>query len=272
MKTPVLLVLTDFFQAAEKALNYATNLAAPLGAQLVLLHVRRDSLLDPDALSGTLSNLSEETMHLALSSLADNLPVPVVVEVGHGRLLPAVADAVERHQPLLLVLGRPNRDELPDELTSTTALDILQHEPYPMLVVPPRLQNLAPPRRLLLATDGEPFTLGSYAGAARHLLHSLQAEITILHCVPYKDEAAAATAFDSVLNTGLMLDLAPPSMTQVVAANPAEGILAAAQAADYDAVVMLARRRSVLGQLFHSSVTAQVLLHSTIPVLVLPAE
>ena len=54
MKTPVLLVLTDFFQAAEKALDYATNLAAPLGAQLVLLHVRRDSLLDPDALSGTL--------------------------------------------------------------------------------------------------------------------------------------------------------------------------------------------------------------------------
>jgi nucleotide-binding universal stress UspA family protein len=40
---PSLLILTDFFQAANGALNYATNLAVPLGARLVLLHVCRDS-------------------------------------------------------------------------------------------------------------------------------------------------------------------------------------------------------------------------------------
>ena len=271
MKTPVLLVLTDFFPAADRALDYATSLAAPLGARLVLLHVRRDSPLDADALSGVFTNLSTQGIALALNRLAHNLPVPVVAEMGHGRLLPAIADAVGRHQPVLVVLGRPNREALPDALRSTTALEILQHAPYPLLVVPPDLATLAPPRRLLLAIDGEEFTLGEYASMARQLFDALQAELTVLHCVP-QAAAIAPAALDSVLQTGLALGLKPPVFRQVVAAGPAEGILKTARPTDYDAVVLLARRHNVLGRLFHHSVTAQVLLHSKIPVLVLPAE
>ena len=273
-EAPAILVLTDFFQAAGRALDYATNLAAPLGARLVLLHVRRDSLLDPDALSGELSNLSGSAIQLALNSLTNDLPVPVVAEVGHGLLLPAVADAVSRHHPVLIVLGRPDRDELPDELASTTALEILQQQPYPLLVVPPKLAHAAPPRRLLLAVDGEPFSLGEYAGMARTLLNSLHAELTVLHCAGHApaDSDSAAAVLETVQATGLVLELPLPHVLQTVASDSAEGILAAAKAAQYDAVVLLARRRSVLGRLFHRSVTARVLLHSQIPVLVLPAE
>ncbi len=271
MKTPSLLVLTDFFKAADRALDYATNLAAPLRARLVLLHVRRDSPLDADALSGVFTNLSTQGIALAMKRITHDLPVPVVAEVGHGRLLPVVTDAVSRHQPVLIVLGRPDREELPDELSSTTALEIMQHVPYPMLVVPAALSSTPPPRRLLLAVDGEEFSLGEYAGMARHLFDSLKAEVTVLHCAAHP-KADAAAALNSVLQTGLTLNLMPPALRQVVAASPAEGILATARPAEYDAVVILARRRSVLGQLFHHSVTAQVLLHSQIPVLVLPAE
>ena len=273
-KAPSLLVLTDFFRAASRALDYATNLAAPLGARLVLLHVRRDSLLDPEAFSGKLSNLNSSAVQLALNSLTNDLPVPVVAEVGHGLLLPVVADAISRHHPELIVLGRPDRNDLPDELTSTTAIEILQHHPYPLLVVPPKLAHTAPPRRLLLAVDGESFSLGEYAGMARTLLNSLHAELTVLHCAahPPADSDSAAALLETVQATGLNLDLPLPHVLQTVANDPAEGILAAARAANYDAVVLLARRRSVLGHLFHRSVTAQVLLHSEIPVLVLPAE
>ena len=272
-KVPVLLVLTDFFRSAGRALDYATNLAAPLEARLVLLHVRRDSPLDPEALSGRLSNLSSSAVQLAINSLTDNLPVPVVAEVGHGLLLPVVADAVSRHQPALIVLGRTDQTELPDELATTTALEIIKHNPYPLLVVPPKLARKAPPRRLLLAADGEPFSLGEYTDMAHNLFQALGAELTVLHCASHAPTPAeGAAAFDSVQATGLTMNLTPPIMHQIMADTPAEGILAVARAANYDAVVLLARRRSVLGRLFHHSVTAQVLLHSEIPVLVLPAE
>jgi nucleotide-binding universal stress UspA family protein len=58
----------------------------------------------------------------------------------------------------------------------------------------------------------------------------------------------------------------------VRAEHPAEAIVHAAQPGAYDLVVLIARPRSFLGQLFHRSVTAQVLLHSRVPVLVLPAQ
>lgn len=276
VKNPVLLVLTDFFPAADHALAYATRLAKPLGGRLVVLHVRRDSVLNPDALVGddVFAHLSTADTGAVLRSFTRGLPVPVVAELGHGRLLPAIAEAVERHQPLLIVLGRPDHDDLPDALNDPTALEILRHAPYPLLVVPPTLAHPVPPRRLLLAADGEPFALGSYAGPARHLLGTLRAELTVLHCTPNAAlaTAAAATALASVEQAGLALELPPARARQVVAADPAAGILAAALPADYDAVVLLARRRSVLGRLFHRGVTATVLRHCPMPMLVLPVE
>ena len=270
---PSLLILTDFFLAANRALDYATNLAAPLGARLVLLHVRRDSIIDPDLFTGELSNLNRHAIELALNSIATKLPVPVVAEVGHGRVAYAVADAVSRHHPTLVVLGRADPDNTPDELVSSTALDILRTAPYPMLVVPHSVHTTAPPRRVLLAVDGEEFSLGQHAGAMRHLLNVLHAELTVLHVAENADiEDNTAAALAMVQRTGLTTELTQPIQTRSLNASaPADGILQVARPADFDLVVLIARPRSFLGELFHHSVTAQVLLHSPVPVLVLPA-
>ncbi len=271
--TSTLLVLTDFFRAAERALDYATNLAEPLGARLVLLHVRRDSLLDPERFTGSLSNLNQEAIDLVMNRLAGNLAVPVVAEVGHGRVADAVADSAGRHHPLLIVLGRPDYSGTPDELVNTTALDILRTSPRPLLVVPHNVDSSSSiPRRVLLAADGGPFSLGPYAGPARKVLAALHAELTVLHVAPAADAAASAAALESVVRTGLTVELPTPVLTiSQLADDPAEGILQLAQPADYDLVVLIARPRSFLGKLFQRSVTARVLLHSAVPVLVLPA-
>lgn len=265
-----LLILTDFFQASDAALHYATNLAGPLEARLVLLHVRRDLILAPEMLTGQLSNLSREAMHLALTSLANNLTVPVVAEVGHGRVAFAVADAVSRHQPALIVLGRHDAPAAASELVTTTSLDILRTAPYPMLIVPHAVPNPDLPRRVLLAADGENFTLGQFSATARHLLNALHAELTVLHVASESAADDDESALDSVTRTGLTADLAGLRTRTVVARHAAAGILSVVS--DYDLVVLIARRRSFLGQLFHHSVTADVLRRSPVPVLVLPAQ
>ncbi|MCI1188622.1 universal stress protein [Hymenobacter sp. DH14] len=270
---PSLLILTDFFQAANRALDYATNLARPLNARLVLLHVRRDSILDPEMFTGEISNLSQEAIDLALNSVARNLPVPVVAEVGHGRVAFAVADAVVRHHPLLVVLGRPNYADTPDELVQTTSLDVLRTAPYPMLVVPHGIGSTVPPRRVLLAVDGHPFTLGEHAGATHHLLTALGVDITVFHVVPDTGpDELPPIVLDSVTRTGLLADLPSAQCRTVVDGHAATAILAAAQPADFDMVILIARHRSFMGSLFHRSVTARVMLESRVPVLVLPAQ
>jgi nucleotide-binding universal stress UspA family protein len=271
-----LLVLTDFFQPANRALSYAAILAAALGTRLVLLHVQRDSLLDPELLTDELVHRNTEAVNLAFDSLVRGLPVPAEAEIGHGRVAEAVAAAVGHHHPVLLVLGRPITGDLPDELMTTTALELLRAAPCPMLVVPPTLRiTQEAPKRVLLAVDGEDFSLGAYAAPMRQLLDKLTAELMVLHveAQPGNTAATTAVALESVQRTGLTLNLAQPIRTRsIIAAHPAEGILKAATPAETDWVAMIARPRSFWSDLFHNSVTAQVLLHSAVPVLVLPAE
>lgn len=266
-----LLILTDFFQAANRALDYATNLARPLNARLVLLHVRRDSVLDPERLTDDFSSLSKEAIALALNSVTRSLPVPVVAEVGYGRVEVAVADAVARHHPILLVLGRPDHSDRPDELVQTTSLELLRHTPYPMLVVPHLVTSTAPPRRVLLAVDGEPFSLGAHTGTVQQLFTALKAEVTVLNVSAGRHELNPA-ALESVRQTGLLLHLPPAHTRTATNASPAHGILQVAQPHNFDLLVVIARERSFLGQLFHHSVTAQLLLDSALPILVLPAK
>lgn len=274
MATAPLLVLTDFLQPANRALDYAATLAAPLGASLVLLHVNRDSALDPERLTGEFASLDAEAVNLAFDSLVRDLPVPATTELGHGRVGEAVAAAVRRHHPALLVLGRPDREDLPDELVATTSLDILRSVPCPILVVPPTVRSAPAPRRVLLAVDGEPFTLGEHAAAVRHLLGALGAELTVLHVEAHASPfPTTAAALETVQGTGLTLELPQPIRTRTIRApHPAEAILQLALPTETDLLVLIARPRSFFGEMFHHSVTAQVLLHSAVPVLVLAAR
>ncbi|OON70300.1 universal stress protein [Hymenobacter sp. CRA2] len=259
-----LIVLTDFFQAAHRALDYATSLAAPLRARLVLLHVREPG---PGQPLPRVTNLSPEAVGLALNCLTQELPVPAAAEIGRGSLPVAAADAVRRHHPAVLVLGR-TASALAEELPSI-ALTLLRAAPCPLLLVPAAPQPVAL-RRILLAVDGNPFSLGEHAGTARRLFSALQAELTLWHSCASAAADASAVA-DSVLRTGLTIELPAVHTCCVTAPEPAAAILAALHTGAYDAVALIARPRSFWGQLFHRSVTARVLLASPVPVLVLPA-
>jgi nucleotide-binding universal stress UspA family protein len=71
---------------------------------------------------------------------------------------------------------------------------------------------------------------------------------------------------------GLLVDFPPAQCRTTVDGHAATGILAAAQPAYFDMVVLIARHRSFMGSVFHCSVRAQVMLQSQLPILVLPAQ
>jgi hypothetical protein len=74
-----------------------------------------------------------------------------------------------------------------------------------------------------------------------------------------------------VQHSGLIQGLPEPALRGYQAEQPAEGVLAAIRDTNADMVVVLARSRSYLGELFHHSVTAEVLRRSPVPVLAVPA-
>jgi nucleotide-binding universal stress UspA family protein len=124
----------------------------------------------------------------------------------------------------------------------------------------------------MLAADGESFALGEHTHAIRDVLNALQAHLTVVHVTESATRHTTHKALQSVVRTGLTHNLPRVTTSHICHTYPAEGIMQAITEQRPDLLVMIARKHRFLEKLFHTSVTAEVLLHSPVPVLVLPAS
>jgi len=266
------LVLTDFTPAADQALRYAAALAAPVHASLIVLHIRRETLLDPDAFNGSIRHLSEGEVAASLQERTQPLGVPVTVESAVEGVEAAVADAVRRHAPSVVVLGKPDTETTPDELVSSTSLKLLRATRTPLLVVPVGSQATVPPHAITLASDNSAINLKTQSEGIRQLLVHLQPRLTVAHVAEPENSDTCTAALDAVRASGMLAGIETRIHTHGVRHRRVpEGILQAATETHADLLVLVARRRSFLGQLFNRSVTSQVILHGHLPMLLLPA-
>ena len=276
---PSLVVLTDFFAVTNRALSYAAGLAVPLNAHLVLLHVRYDGMPVPEGYGGQHTARGEHKTDRALLKLAATQTVPTEINVSAGFLPAAVTEAVRRHQPLFLVLARPS-STLDSEADATEQFigvvqDLMRQVPYPLLLVPTGAGwDAFPPRRLLLAVDGQPFTFGAddQPDALGQLLDATQATLDVVQVTD--DEHGLpnpGAVLETVRANDLVNNFEESRLHQVYGPTVAAGVLAEAGRQGADLLVVVARRHSLLGSLFQESVTAELIRESSVPVLLLPA-
>ncbi|AIZ64190.1 hypothetical protein PK28_11755 [Hymenobacter sp. DG25B] len=269
------IVLTNFYPAANQAMQYAAGLAAKLQARLVLLHVKRASLFDPYVFAGENWRQAELDAEAptaeAMQELVDRLPVPATVEMATD-LLPTLARSLmARYQPALFVLGRPAAEATSADQVSGAALDLLRAAHFPLLVVPVGSTATAPPHQVIIAADAEGFRLDEAGRFAQQLLTNLQCPVTVAHVSEVEDDDACAAALQAVHTSGLVATSQHTDLRCFQHTHAAAGILEAAHTTRAGLLVLVARQRSYLGELFHRSVTARVLEHTTVPVLLLPA-
>ena len=266
-----LLVLTDFSPAADHALAYADALAAQLGAGLILLHVQRTSPLDPDALTGALSPLSEGEIAAALAQRSSRLSVPVLTEATPARVPEAAQAAVQRHAPALVVLGRPaSAAASPEVVAHTTALALLGSIGCPLLLVPEHAPLVVPPHQLAIAADNKPFSFSEATASAVGWLNALPASIFILHVAEPEDNDSAAVAYQHVLASGLLPATREVHQHGVRHLSMADGVMQGAQEVNAELLVVQVRHHSWLGNLFHHSVTMRLVQRTHLPILLLP--
>ncbi|MBH8559069.1 universal stress protein [Hymenobacter negativus] len=269
--SPALVVLTDFFAVSNRTLSYAAGLAVPLHAHLVLLHVRRDGLLAPAEYSHHTTSTERQTAR-QLQHLAAGQDVPTEVDISEDFLPEAVEDVVRRHHPLLLVLGRPGSATMPAEIVTNTAMDLLRHAPFPLLVVPTVSWDVRPPRRLLLAVDGQPFKLPETHQLLSRLLRANQGTLDVVHVATEAAPDDAPDVLAGIYPRGMLQEVEAHRVHHMQQPTVVGGVLQQAADMEADMLVVVARRHSLLGGLFHRSVTAQLIQESPVPVLVLPAE
>ena len=270
-----LIVFAGFYPPARRTIQYADILARALDGRLVLLHVNRASLFDPNDLVAQGYHQQELTRQTDTAAIlyqqAEGLLTTATVEVATD-LLPAVAqDLAHRYQPALFVLSQAEEDRPATTDLLTSCVEILRAGSYPLLVVSPTAPAEHPPHRILIAADREPFVLASESEALRPLLALPGVEIIVAHVSSgVEDDEGCALALRAVQASGLVQGLPTPELRGYQHEHYAQGVLAAALDAQADLVVVLARQRSYLGDLFHRSITAQLLQTCPVPVLVLP--
>lgn len=273
---PIILVLANLPDAAAHTARYAAALGRPLGLRLALLHCcLYPTLLEPELVGEEIAQLdrNEAQTLAALRALASRLPVPAEVLEAGGPLADDVAAAIRRYQPLLLAMGLGPEQGLLDELLRTQVLPVL------------RATGAAGARRYAggggsaghpaPGAGGRGWRAFGLAAASRNLgglLDSWAAAYTVAHID--RHSALLGTSGQQALADVRASKLFPPAtplaLYEVADAVLAAGILQALADTRADMLVLIARPRSFRGKLFHRSVTAAVLRHTWVPVL-LPA-
>ena len=270
-----LIVFAGFYTAGRHAVRYADTLAEALRGRLVLLHVERTSFLEPPELAPAHYHpdalVRQADTAAALHQLAQGLHVHPLVELATDLLPAGLRDLASRYAPALFVLSPPTADLVGAAALVTACVGLLEAGNHPLLVVPATAAADQPPRRFLIAADGEAFTLAATAAPWGQLLPSLATHVVVAHVSGgEEDDATCGAALRTVQASGLLDGLNNPELRGYDHPDLAEGLLAAVADTQADMVVMLARPRSFLGELFHRSVTARLLERCPVPVLVLP--
>ncbi|SNC66532.1 Nucleotide-binding universal stress protein, UspA family [Hymenobacter gelipurpurascens] len=269
-----LIVVSGFYPAARHAVAYADQLAQALHGSVVLLHVNRASVFDPYEMMGEKyrqEELSRQTdTAAALYQQAEALHAPATVEVSTDLLPKLAQDLAKRHRPACFVLGQSGASKLDEGSLTEACEELLRAGQHAMLVVP-ATAPLELPRRILVAADAEPFTLAPNARPIAQQLPQLGSVVTVVHVSEgVEDDAGCAAALRAVQASGLVAGLPTPELRGYTHDDHALGLLAAVQDTQPDLVLVLARPRGYLSELFHRSITSRLLERCPVPVLVLP--
>ena len=273
---PSLLVLTDSSPAAERARAYAAVLAAPLGAEVHLLHVYPTPPMTARVgavMHATTARYVRHERH-ALEQVAAEMPVPATATTVATGWDDAVQQALDQYHPLLVIAGLTATDGLLDEWLSNRALPLAHDTGYPLLLVPQYLPvaALRPPRCLALAVRDQAFILTPEALALSPLLAALDAAVVPTTVGRADEPNAGRHGLAAAQECGLTPALAGSSLYRVVAEAPASGLQRAVEELSADILVLLDPGHGWVSKLFGESVIDEVLRQTPVPVLLLPTQ
>ncbi len=281
------LVAYDGSRPAQVALDLSRSLAWPAGTTLRVVQAIQPMALSSAPAATALTRL-DDAVRGALADTAATLArdgISIEHELLHGDSVDTLVKDAERWRAHLVISGSRGHGTLATTLLGSVAIALTEHAPCPVLVA--RRPSC---RRIVFAEDGSPSAAG-----ARELLASWpvfrNAEVRVVSVAHVQQhlgsgvaptmreearrvgeeieretraehERFASAAADELRASGLRADTAVPS------GDPASELLAAAQAADADLIVMGTRGRGTMARLLLGSVARKVLLHSPTSVLV----
>lgn len=266
-----LLVCTDGSPASEGVWRAALALARKDACRLRLLQVLE---YNPGFASQALEALPrwEQEARAALEGLQEHFQaqgISVEIRVVHGVSASEAILAEAASWPAeVLVVGRRGKTDAKSVLLGSVTRQLLGKSPVPVLVVP----RTGPFTfsRLLLATDGSPFSEKAFHHAlrlARRWSARLQA-VTVAH-----EEISLAEGEKILQELEKAAHAQGVSLaTFLVEGEPGAGIVRTARLVEADLIILGSHGRTGLRRLLWGSVAQEVVGHASCPLYVVPGR
>ena len=271
-----ILFLTDFSEASNAAVAYATGMARHYNAQLYAGHSCDPVILTETAASNILQEV-EDNSRARLETLARETGTKTVPLFALCPVAASVPYWINQHGIDLIIMGTNGRRGLQHFLMGSTAEAIVRSATCPVLTVGPHVTT-RPYQDFSVESILFPTDLGEHAEfGAQYALSVAQescASITFMHVVT-QDEAFQRDEYALVETTHKKLEkIAPPDAKEwckpefvVEVGDPVKELLGYAETKRPDLIVLGLPAGKKFNGTFHSSVTYKIIAGAPCPVL-----
>lgn len=265
-----ILVPTDFSPNADKALNYAVEIARRAGGEITIVHAIEASNLEEA------TKAAEEKMSLIQKSISSAEQLNVTTKIYNDSSVNSIVAAIDELKPDLVVMGTLGSSGVKEIIYGSRTGNVISQSSVPVLAVP-LLSEWNAPNKILLAVNNfsvnEKLTNPVFELAS---LFKASVQVAVFtdtdddYVDDYQVHAKNVADFSNALQK-----LYPD--TEIRAVHLAgkhfrDSLQNWIIENQINMLVMLTYRRNLIGSIFNSSMTKKMSYHTNIPLLAIPVN
>jgi len=273
MKT--ILFPTDFSNNANRALEYAVEIAVLTNASLHLLHVYTPMLSKDNVYSTLLTDEvadaqreAAEKMKVLIETIGKEFPnLSCTSEVKIGPVVDEILSAATEKNAELIIMGTLGANKLSKMIFGSNTAAIIEKSECPVLAVPSNC-TYRPPKKILFATNFSYKDLDGIKKLAR-IGEAFNAEIILGHVdISIDEENDETSSMENFFNEVKRIISYPKISYQVTSDhNVSMGLDKIIEEFSIDLFALSTHKRTWFEKIFNPSLTKKISHHANIPLL-----
>lgn len=266
-----ILVPVDFTGCAEKAIEFAADLAKKLNAKITLFHaydIPYSSGYTPYELYANeiahAKKASDDNLKKISAKIKKKYGLNCKIRSGHELTIESIINAVEEEQADLVVMGTGGAVTVSKRVAGTNALAVSKQASCPVLIVPEtwKLSNL---KNIAIATDYQEKDIDRIC-AIIEMFKPMSVHFSIVHVAAKKEDTKTEMArfIEAIREKTGYSEISPVVLPNGSVQEKLEMYL---QERSADLLVMAPHHHSLIEKLFGKSVSKKLITHPSTPLL-----
>lgn len=263
-----ILIPTDFSPNANKALNYAIQMAKYLNSRIFVMHA-----VDPGSPETTITD-AKEKMRLLVKSISSTENIQANTVITEGAVVSSIMDTAGIEKTDMIVMGTLGNSAFKEKVFGSKTAAVIGKTNIPLLTIP-LLAEWKIPGKILVAInhfDQDDSVLASVFDLAKSFGASIQVAVFTDadddYVEDYDEHEANIAKYRDMLqekHPGLEIHA-----VHLAGKHFSENLKNWIDKNTIDILVMLTHKRNVLESIFNRSITKKMSYNTTIPLLAIP--